>query len=447
MLSFDIFSDHAFNRKILRLALPITFQGLVGSLVAASDAVMLGSINQDAMAGVSLAMHVPFVQSMLLYAATSALGILGAQYWGKNNRDAIEFIFRTVAVVAAVTAGAFALLCYFTPHALMRCFASEGPLVETGARYLKLTAPAYFLSGLSQCYHSTLKFSGHVPESAGIGIFMVILNVMLNAAYIYGFDMGVDGAAIATLTTAIAGFFLVFSASLKPNHIRLTTRRINVNGKLLVADLAKCAWPLFGASFVYSIGFTTYSAIMGHLGSDAAAANSMTAVVRNLVCCVTNGIATAAGIAVGNELGAGHLNTGKKYGDRLTAMSVMLGLISALIVLVATNPVAASVKLSPVARDYFTGMMYVMAVYMLGRSISGITINGIFTAGGDTLFNAYSLAVCMWGVAIPLALLGAFVFHWPVVLVFACICIDEVGKVPWVFHHYFKYKWVKDLTR
>jgi Na+-driven multidrug efflux pump len=53
----------------------------------------------------------------------------------------------------------------------------------------------------------------------------------------------------------------------------------------------------------------------------------------------------------------------------------------------------------------------------------------------------------MWGIAIPLALLGAFVFHWPVLLVYACTCLDEVGKIPWVMYRFRKYKWVKDLTR
>ena len=84
---------------------------------------------------------------------------------------------------------------------------------------------------------------------------------------------------------------------------------------------------------------------------------------------------------------------------------------------------------------------------MIGRSINTVVINGVFSAGGDTVFDMYSLAVCMWGVAVPLAFLGAFVFHWPVLLVYACTCVDEVGKLPWVYAHYKKYKWVRDLTR
>ena len=92
-------------------------------------------------------------------------------------------------------------------------------------------------------------------------------------------------------------------------------------------------------------------------------------------------------------------------------------------------------------------MLIVIAVYLIGRAVNDVTINGIFAAGGDTLFDMYSLAVCMWCLAIPLAAAGTFFFHWPVVVVYACTCLDEVGKIPWVMGHYKKYRWVKDLTR
>jgi Na+-driven multidrug efflux pump len=53
----------------------------------------------------------------------------------------------------------------------------------------------------------------------------------------------------------------------------------------------------------------------------------------------------------------------------------------------------------------------------------------------------------MWGLAVPCALISAFWLHWHVLIVYSCTCLDEVGKIPWVMHHYRKYKWVKNLTR
>ena len=183
------------------------------------------------------------------------------------------------------------------------------------------------------------------------------------------------------------------------------------------------------------------------MGTDAAGANAVAAVVRDLICCVCNGVATAAGIMVGNELGAGRLETGKRYGIKLKNISWVIGLADTAFVLALTPLVVRMVKLTEAAHGYLTGMMIIMAFYMIGRCVNTVTINGVLDGGGDTLFDMYSLAVSMWGIAIPLALLGAFVFHWPVLAVYACTCLDEVGKIPWVMAHYRKYKWVKDLTR
>ena len=116
--------------------------------------------------------------------------------------------------------------------------------------------------------------------------------------------------------------------------------------------------------------------------------------------------------------------------------------------MLAVTPVLLHfVKLTDGAKQNLTGMLIVIAVYLIGRAVNDVTINGIFAAGGDTLFDMYSLAVCMWCLAIPLAAAGTFLFHWPVVVVYACTCLDEVGKIPWVMYHYKKYRWVKDLTR
>ena len=118
----------------------------------------------------------------------------------------------------------------------------------------------------------------------------------------------------------------------------------------------------------------------------------------------------------------------------------------ALLMVISAPIILHFVKLTPQAAGYLKGMFAVIAVYMIGRAVNDVTINGIFGAGGDTMFDMYSLAVCMWCLAIPLAVAGTYFLHWSVVLVYACTCIDEVGKLPWVLYHFRKYKWVKDLT-
>ena len=186
---------------------------------------------------------------------------------------------------------------------------------------------------------------------------------------------------------------------------------------------------------------------MGHMSADAAAANSVAAVVRDLICCFCNGIGSAAGIIVGNALGSGNLEAGKAYGIRLKNLSYGIGFLSTALVLAVTPLVVRMVLLTDTAQEYLTGMMVIMAFYMIGRCVNTVTINGVLNGGGDTIFDMYSLIVCMWMIAIPLALAGAFVFHWSPLVVYSCTCLDEVGKIPWVMIRFRKYKWVRDLTR
>lgn len=446
-----LFSDKTFYRKLWSIALPIALQSLMLASVAAADAIMLGSVEQNAMSAVSLATQIQFVQNIILASVVAAAGILGAQYWGKGDTNTLNKIFGITLRICGVTSVLFFLGCVCFPQYLMMIFTNEPELIEIGVGYLKIAGWSYLLTGISQSYLTIMKVSDHASMTAKISSGAVIINIVLNAVFIYGLfglpAMGVRGAALATLLARVIELLLALGMSGRPGYIALDIRNLAARDKLLSKDFQKCLLPLLGASLLWGIGFTSYSAFMGHMGTDAAAANSVSAVVRDLICCMCNGLASGGGILVGNELGAGNLERGKLYGDRVTKLAFMCGIISSAIMFALTPVILRLVKLTPQANKYLLQMMIIMSVYMIGRAVNTIVINGVFAAGGDTLFDVYSLAVTMWGMAVPLAAIGTFWAHWPVWVVYACTCLDEVGKIPWVMYHYKKYIWVKDLTR
>jgi Na+-driven multidrug efflux pump len=295
-----------------------------------------------------------------------------------------------------------------------------------------------------------MKVTDRVKASAFVSSCAVVLNIIFNLVLIFGMlgfpAMKARGAALATTLARVIELILAVYLTSGKEHIRPVWSSLFSTNKQLTKDFMKQCLPLMGGSLFWGVGFTSYTAIIGHIGTDAAAANSVASVVRDLICCICNGIGSAAGIIVGNELGAGKLDTGKAYGIKLKNISFVIGFLSTALVLAVTPVVVNAVKLTDEARSYLTGMMIIMSVYMIGRCVNTVTINGVLDGGGDTVFDMYSLVVCMWCIAIPLALLGAFVFHFPVLAVYACTCLDEVGKIPWVMLRLRKYKWVKDLT-
>lgn len=446
-----LFEDKAFLKRLVNLTLPLAFQALMLALVAASDAVMLGRVEQNSMAAVSLATQIQFIQNMMLCAVTGSIAILGAQYWGKGDKQAIHKIFGMSLRIASVISLFVCVLCVGFSNQLMLIFASDSELIRIGAGYLRIAGWSYLLTGFSQCFLGMMRVTDHADRCAFISSGAVIINIILNAVFIFGFlglpAMGANGAALATLLARIIELGWAVISSYQKDFIHPSLGDLLARDRLLAKDYIKCGMPLAGAAMFWGVGFTSYTAIMGHLGTDAAAANSVAAVVRDLMCCLCDGISAAGGIIVGNELGSGDLAKGKLYGGRIAKLSVHVGLFSTAVILLVTPLVTSFMILTPPAKRYLIGMMVIMSFYMIGRAINTVIINGVFASGGDTLFDVYSLAVSMWCIAVPLALLGAFVFKWPVLAVYACTCVDEVGKLPWVFFHYKRYKWVKDLTR
>ena len=444
-------SDRVFMKNLSRLALPIAAQSLMLSAVSVADTLMLGGVEQNAMAAVSLATKFQFLQNMVVSSVVAALVILGAQYWGKKDRGAIDRLFSIALRICGVTSVLFFAACEFIPNIMMRAFTNDAELNRIGAEYLRIAAWSYLITGFSQCYLALLKISDHAGDTAVISSTAVVINIALNAVFIFGLlgspAMGVQGAALATLIARIVEAAWAVTYSFRKNYIRPDYRNLFLRDQVLSRDFTRCMLPLLGASLLWGVGFTAYSSFMGHIDQDAPAANSVASSVIELVCCLCNGLANGGGILVGNALGAGDLEKGKLYGTRLVRMSFFVGIGTSLLMFAITPLVMSVVRLNDTAAAYLHSMMIVMSVYTVGRVVNTITINGIFGAGGDTLFDMYSLAVTMWGIALPLAVLGTFVFHWPVWLVYACTCLDEVGKIPWVMAHFRKYKCVRDLTR
>ena len=348
--------NRSFYRRLGRLAFPIALQSLMLAAVAAGDALMLGKVAQNEMTAVSLATQIQFVQNMFLAAVTGAGAILGAQYWGKGDRRMLEDLFDLMLRYCGLVSLVFFLACELIPGALMHIFTHDAPLIEIGAAYLRIAGWSYLLTGVSQCYLTTMKVTDHVPPSAWISSGAVILNIGLNAVFIFGLlgapRMEARGAALATTIARVIELGLCLGVSAKDGYVRPAPERFFRVERPLVKDFMRQCLPLMGGSLFWGVGFTSYTAIIGHMGADAAAANSVAAVVRDLICCVCNGVASAAGIIVGNALGAGDLETGKAYGIKLRNISFVIGFGSTAVVLALTPLVTRMVLLTDTARGW-----------------------------------------------------------------------------------------------
>lgn len=436
------------KKKMMRLVGPIAFQQFMLALVGASDAVMLGKLSQNSMAAVSLASQVTFVFNLFIAAFVIGENMFTAQYYGKKDFDGISNVFGLVFRISGLTAILFWLGTAFFSEGIMGFFTNEPELVKMGSEYLRFVGLSYLLSAVSQVYLTFMKNCNAVNLSTAISSTTVVLNIVFNAVFIFGLfgvpAMGIRGAAIATvLATGIQAVWCIIYTAVKRKELEI--RLWKTSGDLKERFWEK-VWPVLLNELIWGGGFTMYSVIMGHLGTDAVAANSIANISKNLVVCLCIGFGGAGSIIVGNELGADRFDRAKEAGRTLTKASIVCGTLTGIFLLAISPAITGLLDMTPGAKGYLRGMLFMCSYYLAGKSINCMTIGGIFPAGGDSKFGLICDAVTLWCVTIPLGCLCAFVLKLPVLMVYFVLNLDEIIKLPVVYAHYKKYRWVKNIT-
>lgn len=443
--------NRVFYKRLFALVLPIAVQNLMTALVSASDALMLGFLNQSSLSAVSLATQIQFVLNLFYAAITIGTTILAAQYWGKGDTESVEKALAVALRISMLISAVFFLAASLIPGMLMRIFTNERELIRLGIPYLRVAGWSYLCMGISQIYLCVMKNSGRVMKSTIYGSVSVILNLILNAVLIFGLfgmpAMGIVGAAAATVIARAAELVLVLAENTKKDTVRIRLGYLRSPSTQLRRDFYHYTSPVMANELVWGCGFTMFSIIMGHLGNDAIAANSIANIMKNIIACLCLGIAAGSGILVGNELGSGNLERAKEYGGKLCKASLAAGALSGALLL-ACGPLvfAFATSLSEQAHRYLQMMLFICAYYLIGKAINSTVVAGIFCAGGDTRFGLFCDFVTMWLVVVPLGLVAAFVWKLPVMAVYFLLNLDEFVKIPAVYRHYKKYQWLKNLT-
>ena len=436
------------RKEIVRLALPIALQQFMTALVGACDAIMLGKLSQDAMSAVSLATQVTFVFNLFMFAFMAGENMFVAQYYGKGDYTGISQVFSLVTKICGCIAVVFLAGTLFFPEQLMRILTNEETLIVLGSEYLRVIGISYVFSGIAQTFLAIMKNCGAVNMSTLINGVLVILNIALKAVFIFGLSgfpkMGIKGAALATVLATVVQF--LWSVGYVLCRIRAVKFSLRSCEKKLFGRFWQKTVPLLINNLAWGIGFSMYSVIMGHLGTDAVAANGIANISKNLVVCFCLGLGNAGSIIVGNRLGADRLQEAKEVGETLTKTAIIAGIVSGL-VLVALSPfITKMVDLTPIARGYLQKMLLISSYYIAGKSVNCMTIGGIFAAGGDSKFGMLCDSVTLWCIIVPLGCICAFILKLPVMVVYFVLNLDEIIKLPVVYKHYKKYKWIKNLT-
>nr|WP_304974637.1 MATE family efflux transporter [uncultured Acetatifactor sp.] len=437
--------DDVFYRQIFKLVLPIVIQNLLSAAVSSADVVMLNYVGQSSISAVSLASQYANVLFMVFYGLGTGATMLCAQYYGKGDMKAIQVVEGIALRFSLGFAMLFAGAAFFFPEGMMRLFTNDGELIAIGASYLRFMSVSYLCWGIIEVYLAVLRSIGRVTVSTVLNVLAFSLNIILNAVFIFGLfgapKLGAMGVAIATSASRL------IEVSAASRDIKLDFRYLFARNRLLFSDFVRLSLPALGNDISWSVAFSMYSVIMGHMGTDAVAANSFVVVVRNFGTILCFGMASAGGILLGNVIGEGKLEEARADAGKLMKLTVLTGAVGGLIVLAATPFVLKYATLTENAMHYLKYMLLINTYYVMGAAVNTTLIAGVFRAGGDSRFGFICDTIDMWCYAVPLGFLAAFALKLPVLWVYFLLCTDEFVKWPWVIRHYRSGKWLNNITR
>ena len=441
-----------FYKQVFMLVIPMAIQNLINVGVTAADVMMLGRVGEDVLSGSSLAGQIQFVMTLFLFGITSGATVMTAQYWGKRDTRSIEKIMG-IGMLAAVSAGLiFTIASQLFPEQLLSIYTNDANVIAEGVKYLRVVSLSYVLMAMTQVYLYIMRSIERVIIATIVYSTSLVVNVILNALLIFGLfgfpKLGIVGAAVATLTSRIIEFaIVVFYATKKNKVVKFRIGDVVHIDKVLFRDFLTYAAPVILNELLWGLGSSTNTAIIGHMGSAAVAANSVAQMARQLAMVVCFGVSNATAIYLGKTIGEKKFELAKVYGKKFLQLSIIVGAAGGVMILLAAPFINSFMTLSPEAQEYVKFMFFVMSYFTLCMSINTTLIVGVLRSGGDTKYGMLVDIGGMWCFSILLGAIAAFKFHASVEIVYIILMSDEVIKIPMSVSRFKSNKWIKDITR
>ena len=437
----------------MQLAFPIMIQNLISTLVNSADTIMLGYVSQTAMAASSLANQYTFVLFCFYYGLGIGTSVLCAQYFGRGDKQTVERIIGLASRAAILISLLFFAISFFFPEFIMKLFTSSPETIAEGVTYLKVLSFSFVFMGFSQIFVSALRSVGKVVFPSVVYVVSLLVNVLLNATFIFGLfglpRMGVVGVALGTVSARVVEVILCLVYSAVGKDIKFRVKNLFRRSGVLFKDFLKISAPSVVNDLMWGLAATTCTAILGHIGDDMVAANAVAVMVVNIGAIVCRGFANATTIIVSQTLGENRMEDTKLYAKRMLWITFIVSILGCLVIL-AIRPFMVqfySDKLTETAISYLRIIMIMTTWRLVGEGINTCLICGCFRGGGDAKFGMVVDTVFMWGVSVPLMAVAAYVLKLPPVWVYFVMTLDEFEKMPVVFAHYFKFRWMKNITR
>ncbi|MBN2550477.1 MAG: MATE family efflux transporter [Anaerolineales bacterium] len=448
----DFFRDAEYFRRLYKTALPIATQQFIMSSLNMVGVIMIGQLGDAPVAAVGLANQIFFLLNLILFGINSGMAIFTAQLWGKHDIPNIHRVLGLALSMGAVVGLFFFGVAQFAPQAALGIYTKDPAVVELGSQYLHIFGWSFLFIPVSFSYALVLRSTGEVRIPLVVTLITLSLNTLLSFGLIFG-NFGLPrletrGAAIAVLVARIFEMTLLLWITYRrrtPAAARLSDM-FNQNISF-ISRVLKPVLPVAFNELFWSLGITTYNVVYARIGTDAIAAMNIASSIETLALVIFSGVGHACAILVGHQIGAGDEKNAYRYAVRSLSLGALGGVLVGGLIMAGSGPLLTLYKVSPQVIDYAHKVLTILSLLLWLRATNMILFIGVLRSGGDTRFAFLLDAVIIWVLGVPMAFLGAFVFHLPVYWVYLMVLSEELTKCVLGLWRVYSKKWIHNLAQ
>lgn len=449
--AINFYKDPDYFRNLLKIALPITLQQVLFALLNMLSVGFVGQKGDAAVAAVGFAGQIFFLLNLVHFGIISGAGMFTAQFWGKRDIPNLRRVLGLCLMLAVAASLIFFTLSQLLPSQILGIYSKDPVVIELGSNYIRTFSWTFLFFGITFSYAVVMRSTGNVITPTLVSIGALLISLFLSYSLIFGKfglpELGIQGAAVAAVIArfleCVTLLTIIYTRDLP---VAASFRELIGFDKAFLARVIGPVLPVIFNELFWSLGITTYNVIYGRMSTQSYAAINIVSTIEQVAFAVFIGMSNATAVLVGNRIGAGREEEAYHYAGRSLGLGFLGGILLGIVLQLVKDPVLSIFKVSPEVIQYASNILIVVTFFLWVRVNNMTIVVGILRAGGDTRFSMVLDGFIIWIVGVPMAYLGAFVWHLPVYFVYLCAMSEEATK--WVLgvHRYFSRKWINNLT-
>ncbi len=406
------------ERKSLRqLFFPICLETLCFMLAGMVDTLMLSSLGDEAVGAVGTANTYISVFIMMFSIVSSGMIAVMTQYIGAG-RPGVAYQARQFGLIFNGALGIIlSLFLFFGGKAILDVMGIAEGLMDYANTYIKIVGGSVFLNALIPIFSYYVRAFGHTKQPMIATVIANIINLGLNALFLFVFKWGVAGVALATVISRVFNLVVVMFFAFRLVQVDKTDK---IGVKLLIKQIVKVGLPSAAETALYNVAMTLMISFLNKMDKEGmnASARSYTAQITNFSYCVGAALAQANAILTGWRIGAGDFDACDKGTRKAAGIGILVAAaVESLLALTAPLYMHIFTK-NPEMVSLVTKLLWIDVFLEIGR-VTNLVYGQALKTSGDALFTTILGAIFMFlctvggtylfGIKLELLVVGAYI--------------------------------------